>query len=115
MRTPAGKECRYYYADFHRGRNHQECRLIGAGRGSLAWQPRDCSNCPVPDILWANASPHLALRGRVVRGLLGLGRRVEVTATCSKHQCTIEDPHVGCAKCNAERPNLAALPEEGHD
>ena len=28
MRTPAGTECPYYYADYYRGRSKQECRLI---------------------------------------------------------------------------------------
>ena len=28
MRTPAGKECQYFYGDYYRGRNQEECRLL---------------------------------------------------------------------------------------
>ena len=30
MKTPAGTECKYFYGDYYRGRNHEECRLLGA-------------------------------------------------------------------------------------
>ena len=42
-------------------------------------------------------------------GFLGIGRHVEVDATCLKHDHKIEDPYVGCAHCAAERPNIADL------
>jgi hypothetical protein len=106
MRTPAGKECRFYYEDFHRGRNLQECRLIRENPESLPWRPSYCARCSVPEILNANASPNLELKLTVKPVMLGLGRRVEVTATCLKHRTTIEDPFVGCPQCNAERPGL---------
>ena len=32
MRTPAGTECKFFYANYFRGRNQQECRLIAANR-----------------------------------------------------------------------------------
>src|SRR5688572_8219728 len=32
MRTPAGKECDFYYEDFHRGRELQECRIQKAAQ-----------------------------------------------------------------------------------
>lgn len=106
MRTPAGKECRYYYEDFHRGRELQECRLINQNPESLPWRPFLCARCSVPDILNANASPNLELELTVKPVLLGLGRRLEVKAACSRHNRAIEDPHVGCPECNAERPGL---------
>ena len=106
MRTPAGKECRFYYEDFHRGRNLQECRLIRENPETLPWRPSYCARCPVPEILNANASPNLELQLTVKPVILGLGRKLEVTATCLKHRTTIEDPFVGCLQCNAERPGL---------
>lgn len=106
MRTPAGKDCRHYYQDFHRGRNVQECRLIKANRDSMPWRPRDCSKCPVPEILYANSSPDLELTVTVRPQFLGLGRQLEVSAYCSKHRCPVEDPMTGCGHCNAERPGL---------
>jgi hypothetical protein len=105
MKTPAGHECRFYYEDFHRGRSKQECRLIKGASHSPAWQSSDCERCQVPRILLDNASPHLVLEGKVKLGFLGLGRRVDVTAYCSKHNRKLEDPHVGCPICADEFPN----------
>lgn len=106
MRTPAGKECAHYYEDFHRGRNVQECRLNRLNPASMLWRPVDCSQCPVPDMLNANASPHLELKLTIKPRLLGLGRKVEVSASCLKHRVEIEDAFTGCPQCNAERPGL---------
>lgn len=106
MRTPAGKECRFYYQDFHRGRELQECRLAKANPDSMAWVPGDCSRCPIPDILNANASKNLELKLAIKPKLLGLRREMRVTAMCLKHDVAIEDPFVGCPQCSAERPSL---------
>ena len=107
MRTPAGKECRYFYEDFNRGRDIQECRLEKENPESLHWRPADCSKCPVPDILNANASPDLKLTLSIKPGgVLGMGRKLEVTASCLKHHIPIGDPFVGCPKCYEERPGL---------
>ncbi len=115
MRTPAGKECRFYYEDFHRGRSRQECRLIGRISGVKAWRPADCGRCPVPEILWANSSEHLELSAEIVPGFLGLGRHVSVGARCRKHDAEIEDPYVGCVHCAAERPDITSLLVRGED
>lgn len=107
MKTPAGKECPEYHADFHRGRRVQECRLIKRNPRSAPWHPGDCSRCQVPDILRANASEFLRLTLQVKPGFLGIGRALTVTAFCEKHKLEIEDPYVGCAACNAERPGVS--------
>jgi len=109
MRTPAGKECRFYYQDFFRGRSDQECRLIKANPRSPQWKPADCANCPVPDILMANSNPNLVLEATVKTGVLGIGRRVAVKAFCSRHLIDVEQPEVGCPQCAAERPGLREL------
>ncbi len=114
MKTPAGKECHYYYEDFHRGRNRQECRLLLHVSRQTAWRPSDCNRCPVPDILWANASPDLRLTATIDNGFFGIGRHVRVTAICSKHDTVIDDPFLGCRQCAKERPTLADL-AEGED
>ena len=100
MRTPAGKECRYYYEDFYRGRNVQECRLIARNRESPAWTPGLCQTCPVPDILLANACPNLVLDARVSKRLLGLVQRVEVSGWCSEYFLDVEQPTIGCGHCH---------------
>lgn len=109
MITPAGKECRFYYQDYHRGSEEQECRLIQANPRSSAWRPRDCFNCPVPDILKANGSPDLVLEGTISSGILGFNRRVEVKAFCSRHSIDVPNPHIGCSECAKERPGLQEL------
>lgn len=109
MRTPAGKDCRYYLQDFHRGRNLQECRLEKENPASRRWKPTDCATCPVPDVLLANASPNLALTLTIKAKMLGMGRQLVVSAECSKHHTTIADPFVGCLECNRERPGLDAF------
>ena len=102
MRTPAGTECPYYYEDFFRGRTTQECRLIERNPRSEPWAPRLCARCPVPSILRANACPHMVLEVQVVRHWLGLVRRVEVYAVCSKHQVEVKDPYIGCGHCHPD-------------
>jgi hypothetical protein len=118
MRTPAGKDCPNYHEDFHRGRNVQECRLANQNPNSLLWQPRDCKICPVPEILNANASQYLELK-LTIKPKLILGRQIEIKASCIKHRIDIDDPYVGCPKCNAERPGLnlfwEALKEDDHE
>lgn len=111
MKTPAGKECPHYYANFKRGASKQECRLADANPKSARWNPGDCGRCKVPEIAAANASPHLRLSLTIAPGLLGsgLGRRVAVDAYCTRHDVPIEDPMTGCAQCNAERPGLDAF------
>jgi hypothetical protein len=101
MRTPAGVECRYYYEDFNRGRQVQECRLIERNRRSLPWTPDLCAKCRVPEVLRANGSPDLQLELAVVRRL-GLFKRLELTATCRRHGIEIADPLRGCERCAAE-------------
>lgn len=98
MRTPAGKECRHYYEDFHRGRNVQECRLIQGNMESLPWRPPDCSKCSVPDILNANASRHLELKVTVAKGLLGFGRKVNVQAFCRGEEIPVQEAYTGCTE-----------------
>jgi len=100
-----------YYADFHRERRVQECRLAKRNPESAPWHPNDCSHCPVPDILLANASESMRLRLTIKPGMLGFGRHNEVTAYCEKHTRAIDDPFVGCPQCNAERPNFDAFKE----
>ena len=109
MITPAGTECRYYYEDFYRGRQKQECRLIAQNPRSEPWRPELCRTCPVPGILRANACPHMVLEGRVEKRLLGLRRQVAVEAVCSKHLVEVEEPHVGCGHCHEERAGAPIL------
>lgn len=106
MRTPAGRECPYYYEDYNRGRNTQECRLAKVNPNSLDWVPSDCGRCPVPDIVNANASPDMQLTLTITRTRMGLRRKMIVTATCARHNIPNTDPYVGCPRCAEERGGL---------
>jgi hypothetical protein len=104
MRTPYGADCKHYYADFNRGRNTQECRL--PRRDSEKWSPNLCQTCPVPKILLANACPHLYLVGKIDRGILGIGRKMNVDAACPKSASPVTEPAVGCGHCHDDTPPL---------
>jgi hypothetical protein len=109
MITPAGKECQYYYQDFHRGHSAQECRLIEQNPASRPWKPEDCTTCPVPGILMSNSSPDLVLKVTVKKGRFGLNRKLSVHAFCSRHLIDVPEPHVGCPKCAEEKPGFQEL------
>lgn len=97
MKVPTtGKECPFFYGDYYRGRDHEECRLIGTNE----WSQKDCETCPVPDILLANSCPHMVLTGEIKKGILGLGRKVAVTAYCKKTHRDVDNPYVGCGECH---------------
>lgn len=107
MITPAGSECPYYYEDFHRGREHQECRLIEGTPGGGEWTPDLCGKCPVPRIVLANACPHLVLEARAHSSLLGFRRSIEVTAMCSEYLEQVTEPEIGCGRCHLELDRFA--------
>jgi len=99
MRTPAGKECKYFYGDYFRGRNHEECRLLQAS--NQRWSPDLCKTCPVPDIQLANACKYMVLTGQVLRPLYAaFQRRVHVTAFCEKTTRDVKEPYIGCGECH---------------
>jgi hypothetical protein len=97
MQTPAGRECPYYYQDFHRGRSITECRLLGPRSG---WTPDLCRTCPVPGIALANSCREMRLQAEVKSGFLGFGRKVRVSAFCHRVNRPVEDPYVGCGECH---------------
>ena len=80
MKTPAGVECPYFYGDYHRGRSHEECRLLNAAHPPLEWQPSMCATCPVPGIKRANTCEEMNLIPEVYRPFFILKPRVRVTA-----------------------------------
>jgi len=107
MRTPAGVECRYYYEDYYRGNERQECRLIGRNPRSARWRPELCRRCPVPGILRANACPDMVLEATVQRRFL-LGDRVVVEAYCTRTWQPVPEPRVGCGECHKPRQDEPA-------
>lgn len=99
MRTPAGKECTFFYGDYFRGKNVEECRLLKAF--NERWSPDLCRTCPVPDIQLANACEFLQLTAAIVRPITaGFRRRVQVSSYCEKTDRDVKEPHVGCGECH---------------
>lgn len=98
MLTPAGKECRYFYGDYYRGRSHEECRLLNAA--GLHWSPHLCAKCPLPDILLANACEHMQFTPRLERPYLILSPQIKVTAYCTKSKRPVDEPRIGCGQCH---------------
>jgi hypothetical protein len=83
MKTPFGTDCEYFYGDYLRGRNREECRLLEAA--GLHWDSPLCRTCPVPAIKRANACEFIRLKPRIARPVLDLFRKqVQVDAYCDK-------------------------------
>ncbi len=97
MQTPYGKECRYFYGDYYRGRNHEECRLVGE---TAKWTSKFCKTCPVPEIIQANACPNMVLEGEISDGIFGLNKRMKISAYCMKSHELIKEPRIGCGSCH---------------
>ena len=113
MKTPAGTECKFYYGDFHRGRNVEVCRLIESNPDSPPWQPNLCATCPVPEILQANASETLKLNGKIVKKFFGFKQQVEVEGWCSECFSEVPDPRRGCPNCGQTHgPSIFDLDED---
>jgi hypothetical protein len=100
MRTPAGSECPYFYGNYYRGRSDEECRLIGNRPAPGNWTRDLCSVCPVPRITRANACSFMTLSAKVNHGILGVGKKVTISAFCRKSNGVVKVPEVGCGICH---------------
>ncbi|NUQ38888.1 MAG: hypothetical protein HUU23_14045 [Caldilineales bacterium] len=89
--------CRYFFADYHRGRDLEECRLIKRNPASRPWRRPLCDACPVPRILIETNCAEIALEATVTRKW-GLFERVEVYAVCARHLIELDDPR-HCPRC----------------
>lgn len=93
-------DCPYFFADYHRGRDIEKCRLIERNRENRRpWRRALCDSCPVPDILRQTTCEHLALEASVERKW-GLIDRVTVYAICTEHIVELADPK-RCPRCEA--------------
>ena len=100
MNTPAGKECSYFYGDYYRGRDHEECRLLNSAMPPIQWKAEYCYTCPVPNIQLANACSHMVLEPRLVRSFPFIKQQVQVKSYCNKTKRSDFDPHIGCGECH---------------
>lgn len=98
--------CPYFYADYHRGRNIEKCRLIERNRENRRpWKRSLCDSCPVPGILRASTCRHLALEATVERKF-GLFDRVTIYAVCTEHLIELKDPK-HCPACESSSTSQA--------
>jgi hypothetical protein len=98
----AAVDCRYYFADYFRGRDKELCRLIQRNsENRRPWRRALCETCPVPGILRESTCRHLALEAKVARKWALLDR-IEVYAICTEHVLELTDPR-RCPECDAER------------
>ncbi len=104
MRTPAGRECVYFYGDYYRGRKKEECRLLQSATPPLAWKPALCRSCPVPDIQLANSCEYMRLTPTLKRSLPFAKNQVAVHTYCTKTQRQGFDAHIGCGECHPLPP-----------
>jgi len=105
MFTSDGKECPYYYANFHRRTSAVErCDLLVGGPYEQNWHSDLCKTCPVPEIKRANNCPTMQLKLRIIkRGIWFWERdRVLVQATCTQHDGPVTNPMIGCGKCHTQ-------------
>ncbi|HUN23202.1 MAG TPA: hypothetical protein PK299_08745 [Anaerolineales bacterium] len=109
MRTPAGKQCTFYYEDFNRGREIQRCDLANAVGQAADWQVSLCAKCPVPRLQLANACKHMVIHGQIKRGFLGINKQMSIHCTCLKSLKDVAEPEIGCGQCHADNPVLKAL------
>lgn len=100
MKNPAGVECPYFFGDYFRGKNREECRLLKAAIPPLPWQPRLCNGCPVPGILRANSCQDMQLRPELRRPFPLFPHQVQVQAYCRKTKQDVLEPKIGCGECH---------------
>jgi hypothetical protein len=110
MQTPAGKECRYFYGDYYRGREHEECRLLDAH--NLDWYPELCETCPVPEIQLANSCENMRFQPSIRRPLFFLKGQVSLKTDCDKCECTVDEPRIGCGQCHALPDVFIVAPDD---
>jgi len=112
LKTPYGKECKFFYGDYFRGRNFEECRLLNQPGQKRQWQRSLCKDCPVPDILRANACPHMVISGSINKRFLLLGTSVKVHAYCLKSKDIVKNPKTGCGQCHEELTEIFQVSEQ---
>ncbi len=101
MRLPDGRECPYYYANFHRREDGVElCRLLEGTPDEGRWTPDYCRTCPVPEIRRVNTCPKMKLHGHIGRRHFWERSRVLIEAVCSTTGQPVRDPYVGCGQCH---------------
>lgn len=110
MKTPAGKECEYFYGDYFRGRSLEECRLL-KDHGHT-WSGYLCQECPVPEIKLANSCQHQKMTPSLKRPLFFMRPQVHIDAYCTNTQKVVTEPRAGCGQCHPNILEFVILPDD---
>ncbi len=100
MKTPFGRECKFFYGDYYRGRNLEECRAL-SGDDKSRWKSELCKGCPIPQIQINNACPNMMLSASIAKPFLRK-QKTMVEAWCSKVHDRVKDPNIGCPVCHQD-------------
>jgi len=84
VRTPSGVECEFYFADYYRGREWEECRLLARSPDRAQWTPKLCATCPVPAYCTLSGQP-------VAEPMVGCGR-------CHEHRAGAKELGLSLSK-----------------
>lgn len=104
MKTPFGVECKFFYGDYYRGRNFEECRALASAEDGRNWTSKLCKKCPVPAITRNNSCENMVLTTSV--GKVWFKDAIQVKAYCTKSHESVKDPNVGCSVCHQTDFNI---------
>jgi len=110
MKTPAGKECKFFYGDYFRGRSVEECRLLKDS--GISWAAYLCQECPVPEIIQANSCTHQSLNPQLKRPVFFMRPQVLIEAYCNKAKKAVKEPRIGCGQCHPNLKEFVIAPNE---
>lgn len=103
MQTPDGRECPYYYVDYHRRTMGREvCHLLEGHPDAQRWTSALCATCAVPDIKRANGCPSMHLHARIGKPWWRFWGKesIQLYADCERSHKVVENPYVGCGECH---------------
>lgn len=98
MKTPFGKECSFFFGDYFRGRNKEECRLLIDN--NLEWEQDLCKTCQMPGIQQANGCENMVFTPTIFRPMLVFKKQIKLQAYCRKSESIVKVPEIGCGECN---------------
>ncbi len=98
----SGVDCPYYYSDYLRGRETEECRLLASSpEATGTWRRALCRTCPVPGTIQQTECDHLVLEATIQRQWLF--QRVQITfSLCGESMEALPDP-LHCSACATSR------------
>jgi hypothetical protein len=98
MILPDGRDCKFFYANYYRGRNFEECRALTSQEDKREWKIAFCDACPLPDYLRNNSCENIVYSVFVAKSLFK--KKIKVKAWCQLVHEPVDDPNIGCGHCH---------------